>query len=181
MGIQYGFCIIINPGPSRDMRFLVLAAALLVSAAPATAQFPERIQPGVRVRVSLPEAHRQEEGSPWHRQRLRATVSEVGNDTLRLTVPGAVGNLAVARADIRHLDVSRGTSRAASAFERAIGFAIAGAISAAIENDPQSSEWPNYSRTWRAAGEGAKWGAALGAVVGFVFPTERWRRVRLRR
>lgn len=163
------------------MRNLYFAAALLACAAPATAQFPERVQPGVRVRVALPEAERQNDDSPWRRQRLRATVSEVANDTLHLAVPGSIGTLAVARADIRHLDISQGTSRAASAFERAIGFAIAGAISAAIENDPGSSEWPNYRRTWRAAGEGAKWGAAIGAVVGFVLPTERWRSVRLRR
>ena len=30
----------------------------------------------------------------------------------------------------------------------------------------QGTRWPNYSRGWRAAEEGAKWGAALGAVVG---------------
>ena len=55
-----------------------------------------------------------------------------------------------------------------------------GAISVALDNDPRGSEWPNYSRDWRAAEEGAKWGAAIGAVAGFIFPTERWRRVRLR-
>jgi hypothetical protein len=104
----------------------------------------------------------------------------VTNDTLRLTVPGTQGTLFVPRSSLRRLDVSLGTSRAASAFERAAAFAIAGAIWAAVENDPNSTEWPHYSRTWRAAGEGAKWGAAIGAVVGFVFPTERWRRVRLR-
>jgi hypothetical protein len=109
-----------------------------------------------------------------------ATAGDVSADTLRVIVPGTGGSVAVARANIRRLDVSRGTSRAASAFERAVGFAITAAIVTAIENDPGSSEWPNYSRDWRAAEEGAKWGAALGAVVGFVFPTERWRRVRLR-
>jgi hypothetical protein len=164
------------------MRHLVLAAAILLNTTvPVAAQFPERVQPGVRVRVWLPEAQLQQEDSPWRRQRLRATVSEVGSDSLRLVVPGAIGSLAVARTDIRHLDISQGTSRAASAFERAVGFAIVGAISAAIENDPGSSEWPNYSSNWRAAGEGATWGAALGAVVGIIFPTERWHRVRLRR
>ncbi len=164
------------------MRQLIFTAAMLVvSAVPAAAQFPERIQPGVRVRVWLPEAQLQQEDSPWRRQRLRATVGDVVNDTLRLVVPGASGSLSVARADIQRLDISRGTSRAASAFERAVGFAIAGAISAAIENDPGSSEWPNYRTSWRAAGEGAKWGAAFGAVLGFVLPTERWRRVSLRR
>ena len=164
------------------MRQLVIAAALLVmGTVPASAQFPERVQPGVRVRVWLPEAQLQQEDSPWHRQRLRATVTDVANDTLRLVVPGAAGNLVVARANIRQLDISKGTSRAASAFERALGFAVVGAISAAIENDPDSSEWPNYGSNWRAAGEGAMWGAAFGAVIGFTFPTERWRRVRLRR
>jgi hypothetical protein len=162
------------------MKHLVTAALILAaSAATAGAQFPERVQPGVRVRVWLPETQ-QQENSPWRRQLLRATVNDVGSDTLRLVVPGAAGSLAVARADIRRLDVSRGTSRLASAFERAIGFAAAGAIMAGIENDPGSSEWPNYNRDWRAAEEGAKWGAAIGGIIGFVFPTERWRRVRLR-
>jgi hypothetical protein len=159
--------------------FSLIPILMLTGATAAAAQFPERVQPGVRVRVWIPEAQ-QQENTPWRRQLLRASVGELAGDTLRLVVPGTSGSLTVARADIRRLDVSRGTSRAASAFERAVGFAIAGAITAAIENDPGSTEWPNYNRDWRAAEEGAKWGAAIGAVVGFVFPTERWRRVRLR-
>lgn len=159
------------------MRHIILALAL--TPALALSQFPSRVQPGVRVRVWLPESQQQEH-TPWRRQLLRATVSGVAGDTLRVTVPGAQGLLSVPRADVRRLDVSLGTSRVASAFERAAGFAIAGAISAALENDVNSTEWPHYRRTWRAAGEGAKWGAAFGAVVGLVFPTERWRRVRLR-
>ena len=160
---------------------LFLLAMILTGAVPAVAQTPfsPRVQPGVRVRVWLPEAQKQD-NTRWGRQLLRATVSDVGADTLRLSVAGTSGSIAVARADMRRLDVSRGTSRVASAFERAIGFAIAGAVGAALENDPGGTEWPNYSRDWRAAEEGAKWGAALGAVAGFVFPTERWRRVRLR-
>lgn len=160
------------------MRHIIIGA-LVFAPALAIGQFPARVQPGVRVRVWLPEGQQQEKG-PWRRQLLRGTVSELRNDTLRLSVPGTQGSLAVSRADLRRLDVSLGTSRAASALERAVGFAISGAIWAALENDPNSTEWPHYRRTWRAAGEGAKWGAALGAVVGFVFPTERWRRVRLR-
>jgi hypothetical protein len=86
----------------------------------------------------------------------------------------------VARPSIRRLDVSRGKpSRAASAFERAVGGAIVGAISVALDNDPDGKRWPHYSRDWRAADEGAKWGAAFGATLGFIFPTERWRRLRL--
>ena len=157
----------------------ILLAALALTPALATAQFPARVQPGVRVRAWLPEGSLQEHG-PWRRQLLRATVSSLTGDTLRLVVPGTQGTLSVPRADLRRLDVSLGTSRAASMFERAATFALSAAIWAAVENDPNSTEWPHYNRTWRAAGEGAKWGAIAGAVVGFVFPTERWRRVRLR-
>lgn len=147
----------------------------------AAAQFPDRVQTGVRVRVWVPEAY-QQEGAPWRRQLLRATVSGIDGDVLRLTIPGAEGTLSIPRSAIRRLDVSKGPpSRVVSAFERAAGFAIAGAIAAAFENDPGSNEWPAYNRTWRAAEEGAKVGAVVGALVGFVFPTERWRRVRLSR
>jgi hypothetical protein len=147
----------------------------------ANAQFPERVQRGTRIRVWIPEVHVQAQG-PWRRQQLRGTVMSVTPDTLRMSVPGTDGTLAVARQSIRRLDISRGRpSRAASAIERAFAGAIVGAISVALDNDPRGSEWPHYSREWRAAEEGAKWGAAIGAIMGFVLPTERWRRVRLRR
>lgn len=159
--------------------FALAPLMLAVTPALAHAQFPERVQGGARVRVWVPEPYLQEHG-PWRRQQLRGTVTLVTADTLHVTIPGAHGSLAVARESIRRLDVSKGRpSRAASAFERAFSFAVVGAISVALRNDPYGSEWPNYSRDWRAAEEGAKWGAAFGAVLGFVLPTERWRRVRL--
>ena len=164
----------------RRMPFLI-ALILILAAAPAAAQgpFSPHVDRGVRVRVWLPEAQRQQD-TPWQRQLLRAIVAGGTADSLEVNVPGTSGSLLIARADIRRLDVSLGTSRVASAFERAVGFAIAGAIGAALDNDPGGTRGPNYSRDWRAAEEGAKWGAAIGAVVGFVLPTERWRRVRLR-
>lgn len=163
------------------MRVAVTAAALVIAPTVATAQFPERVQAGARVRVWIPESY-QQENAPWRRQLLRGTVTAVAPDVLSLTVPGTDGTITVQRSSIRRLDVSKGPpSRVASAVERAIGFAIAGAITAAFANDPASTEWPAYSRDWRAAEEGAKIGAAVGAIVGFVFPTERWSRVRLRR
>ena len=147
----------------------------------ANAQFPEGVQSGARVRVWIPEAYLQDQG-PWRRQQVRGTVASVTSDTLRLSVPGTEGTLAVGRQSIRRLDISRGRpSRLASALERAFGFAVVGAITLALDNDPHGSDWPHYSRDWRAAEEGAKWGAAIGAAFGFILPTERWRRVRLRR
>jgi hypothetical protein len=157
---------------------MIAAAALALGSASAATQFPPVVQPGTRVRVWIPEPQAQEHG-PWRRQPVRATVTAVHHDTLRLEVPGTTGGIAVFRADIRRLDVSRGTSRVASGFERAMVFAMTGALAAAIENDPRSNEWPNYRSGWRAAEVGGKWGAAIGLVVGLAFPTERWRRIAL--
>lgn len=162
---------------------LLACASIVVAFIPgrASAQFPERVQTGARIRVWIPEPYVQEQG-PWRRQQLRGTVVSVTPDTLRVSVPGTDGTLAVARRSIRRLDVSRGRpSRVASAIGRAFAGAVVGAISVALDNDPYGSEWPHYSRDWRAAEEGAKWGAAIGAIAGFALPTERWRRVRLRR
>lgn len=159
--------------------FACLLAAFIPDVA--RGQFPVSVQNGARVRAWIPEAHLQEQG-PWRRQQLRGTVTSVTADTLHVSVPGTQGTLAVPRESILRLDISRGRpSRAASAVERAIGFALAGAITTALNNNPKNDDWPHYNRDWRAAEEGAKWGAALGAVIGFALPREHWRRVRLRR
>lgn len=168
---------------SRASTAVLAVAMIAVVFTPrrASAQFPSAVENGARIRLWIPEERRQND-EPWRRQRLRGTVASVTPDTLHLSVPGTVGTLAFARQSIMRIDVSRGRpSRAASAFERAISGAIVGAISAAITNDPYGSKRPNYSRDWRAAEEGAKWGAVAGAVIGFTLPTERWRRVRLSR
>ena len=157
------------------MRLLIVISFLLAAPVTAEAQFPAEVRPGTRVRVWIPETPRQEEG-PNRRQLLRGTVESV-DATLRLRVPGTTGSLAVPRAAVRRLDVSRGVSRGASMFERAVGGAIGGAVTVASLNDPQRSDWPHYRTDWRAAGVGAAWGAGFGAVIGAIWPYERWRRV----
>lgn len=156
------------------MRLLIVGVLLFVPGL-AIAQFPADVQPGTRVRVWIPETNRQEEG-PNRRQLLRGTVESV-DGTLQLRVPGTTGSLAISRASVRRLDVSRGVSRGASMFERAVGGALGGAIFAASLNDPERTSWPHYRTDWRAAGVGAAWGAGIGAVVGLIWPYERWRRV----
>jgi hypothetical protein len=156
------------------------AIALSVSPSALSAQFPADVQVGSRVRVWLPEQYRQSEG-PARRQLLRGAVESVAPDTLRVLIPGAIGAVAIPRTSLRRLEVSHGVSRPASALERAVGGAIGGAITWALMNDPRRSGGPNYRTDWRAAGVGASWGAGIGAVVGFIFPHERWSRVRLSR
>jgi hypothetical protein len=158
------------------MRLLVLIGVLLAAPRVANAQFPAEVRPGARVRVWIPEMPRQEEG-PNRRQLLRGTVESVDGGNLRLRIPGAANSLAIPRASVRRLDLSRGVSRGASMVERAVGGAIGGAISFALLNDPRRRGGPHYRTDWRAAGVGAAWGGGIGAVVGLAFPHERWHRV----
>ena len=167
----------------RSFPLLPFVAALAAfTSAPATlrAQFPADVQSGARVRLWIPEPNRQAEG-PLHRQLLRGTVAGITPDTLRLSINGAAGTIAIPRGSVRRLELSRGVSRPASAFERAVGGAIGGAVSWALLNDPRRRGGPHYGTDWRAAGVGASWGAGIGAVTGLIFPYERWQRVRLRR
>ena len=164
----------------RCVSFVFLAVAMVILPTRLQAQFPAEVQPGSRVRVWVPERQRQMEG-PVRRQLLRGYVNMLTPDTLYLTIPGTVGPVAVARMNVRRLQLSRGVSRPGSAFERAVGGAIGGAISWASLNDPRRRGGPHYRTDWQAAGVGASWGAGIGAVTGLIFPHEQWRRVRLRK
>ncbi|MFL5562989.1 MAG: hypothetical protein ACJ79K_16070 [Gemmatimonadaceae bacterium] len=162
-------------------RALLIASLLLAgSVAPSSlaAQFPASVQPGTRVRVSVVEPFRQMDG-PLHRQLLRGTVQSADAGALRLTIPGTTGTLDIARGSVRRLEISRGVSRPASMVERAVGGAIATAVTFALMNDPKRTGGPTYRTDWRAAGVGAAWGGGIGAVLGLVFPHESWRRVRM--
>ena len=168
---------------SRSHSVALAAFALAVLIAPPRvlrAQSPSPLQPGTRVRIWLPEASQQSEG-PARRQLLRGTIESTAGDTLRVSIPRAIGTLEIPRSSVRRIDVSQGVSRPASAFERAVGGAMGGAVTYALMNDPKRTGGPHYRTDWRAAGVGAAWGAGIGAVVGFVFPHERWHRVRLGR
>lgn len=166
----------------RIRPLLSVAALVGLTAAPTSlrAQFPADIQVGTRVRLWVPEPYRQAEG-PVRRQLLRGTIDGVSADTLRLSIRGALGTIAIPRGSVRRLEVSRGVSRPVSAIERAAGGAIGGAVTWALMNDPRRRGGPHYRTDWRAAGVGASWGAGIGAVTGFIFPHERWHRVRFRR
>ena len=158
------------------MRVLLALALLIAIPQAAEAQFPADVRAGARVRVWLPEATRQEQ-APERRQLLRGTVESVDAGGLRLRVPGVAGAVSVPRSSVRRLDVSRGVSRGASMVERAVGGAIGGAISFALLNDPKRTGGPHYRTDWRAAGVGAAWGGGIGAVIGLIWPYERWHKV----
>ena len=158
------------------MRHLIVIGLLVATPQLAAAQFPADVRPGTRVRVWIPETTRQEQG-PERRQLLRGTVESLDAGVLRMTVPSTTGSISIPRTSVRRLDVSRGVSRGASMLERAAEGALWSAITVGALNNPRNPNWPQYRTDWRAAGVGAAWGAGVGAVIGLVWPYERWHRV----
>jgi hypothetical protein len=158
-------------------RVLFAVVLCICAARTATAQFPSDVQAGARVRVWVPESSRQSEG-PNRRQLLRGSVESVDASTVRVRIPGTVGSpLSIPRSSVRRLDVSRGVSRAASMVERAVGLGLATAITFAVFNNPDRQDGVNFRTDWEAFGVGAALGGTVGAVVGLIWPYERWRRV----
>ena len=107
------------------------------------------------------------------------TVTALGGETLSLEVPFTTGTIEVPRSSVRQLSVSLGVpSRAESALRHGIEFAATLALSFYIlhEVDDQSS----FDSGGDAALMGAGIGLGVGALLGAISPSERWRRLRLR-
>jgi hypothetical protein len=109
------------------------------------------------------------------------TVARVAGDTLVLEVPSARGTLAVARGDLRALAVSRGVpGRPESALRGGLSSAVVFGLAFAVLHTTDD----RGTRPFRSTAEGAAIGAALGfgtgAALGAIWPSERWRTVRLR-
>jgi hypothetical protein len=139
------------------------------------AQWPAEIVPGGRVRARLPEMQYQQGNQRGHL--LRGRVSRLSADTLYLAITDSVGPLAIPRQLIQRLDYSRGVpSRLSSALTRGLvgGAVLAGTLALLNElwDDPGTS-------TGDAALIGAAIGFGTGAITGAIFPTERWKSVKL--
>jgi hypothetical protein len=149
---------------------LVAASMVLATARPLAAQFPTDVAVGSRVRVVLPDSVRQQWGPSV--QWLRGDVAALSSDTLYLQLQGAAAPVPIRRATIRRIDRSLGVpSRAESALRGALMGAFWVALFSAVDQRGEIEE---------DLAQGAAIGAGIGFVFGGIFPTERWRRVRLR-
>jgi hypothetical protein len=160
------------------MWVLLCALAFALVGRPLAAQFPPDVAVGTRVRVVLPDSLRQTWGP--REQWLRGEVTALTADTLYVRLQGAAAPVPIRRTAIKRIDRSLGVpSRPESAVRGAVGWAFWGAIYLATARKVADDD-----RTWRRFGDDLAEGAAIGAGVGFVlgaiFPSERWRRVRLR-
>jgi hypothetical protein len=105
-------------------------------------------------------------------------VTALAPDTLYLAVTDSLGPLAVPRALVDHLDLSRGVpSRATSALRRGL---LAGAGTALLlVLVHEMADASDRTSTGKAALVGAGVGVSFGALTGALYPRERWASVRL--
>ena len=160
------------------MRSIAIIVLLVLNSVAALAgQWPSAITVGARVQARLPELQYQFDGRRG--LLIRGRVTALTLDTLYLAVTDSLGPLAVPRRLIQHLDYSRGVpSRSASAARRGLLAGAGAALLFALLNDAE--EEPGRMNAGSAALLGAGVGLTTGAVLGALFPHERWKRVRLK-
>lgn len=159
-----------------SIRWLVSTLAALQAATTLSAQWPASITPGTRVRVRLPEVQYQADSRRGHL--LRGRVTALAPDTLYLAVTDSLGPLAVPRALIEHLDISRGVpSRATSALRRGLLAGAGTALLVVLFNEMR--EGSDRTSAGTAALVGAGFGVSFGALTGALYPRERWASVRV--
>jgi hypothetical protein len=130
------------------------------------------------VRLVVRDSARQAPLAP-RQQVVLGTVSAIAGDTLYVTVPYTSGTLGVPRGGLRQLNISRGVpSRFESALRRGVSGAVAGALAFYVER--RWGDDDHFGSDGEAALIGAGIGFGVGAFLGAVSPSERWRRIRLR-
>jgi len=155
--------------------FLTAIVASLLNSTTATAQFGRAsplisVRDRVRVGVRNDTSRSSFTGSA---QYIRGTVQAIAPDTLYLDLPSGVGTFAIPRVAIRGVELSTGTpSRAVSAldFGSAGGF-LGGLFLPSFMARPEH----RFGSRGGAVAASAGIGFAVGALVGGLFPRERWR------
>lgn len=152
----------------RTLPFIALLAG-----SPLLAQ---TINPGDRVRITLPERRVQETSLKPQRLILRGDVVRVASDTIFLRPEGTIGELGVARSSAKSLHRSAGMrSRRSSALLTGGLIGFYGAMTGA--QNWRRDQTFGLANRWEAATVGALVGAMGGAAFGALRSTERWRRV----
>lgn len=160
-------------------RVIVALAVFIACPASAHGQFASAVAEGVRVRASVTDAMRQQSMAP-KQALIYGTVARTSNDSLYLQLPNTTGTVAIDRLQIKRLAVSRGMqSPVESAIVKGIGSAIGFAATSWIRWQLTPREDRGRNSAAEAAATSAAYGFGVGAIIGVIWPTEKWKRVRL--
>lgn len=161
------------------IRRSVVTACLLATGTLGAQSSTQELPPGSRIRVELRDSLRQAPFAP-RAQRVIAVVAHVAGDTIHALVPGTTGAVVMPRSSLRSLSISRGVpGRVESAWRQ--GGALAIGLGIAFLAMRSNDDSPDFRSGGEAAAVGAGMGFAIGATLGAISPSERWKRVSLRR
>lgn len=123
-----------------------------------------------RIRIHFSRQDRALEGyAP--RQSLRGVLTELSDDSVTIRFHPGASPLTVSVNGIHQIDVSRGVSRSRTAVKQALlGAAYIGGLGAMGDHEWGGGSTENYLIS-------AGGGFVIGAVLGSIFPEERWKRV----
>jgi hypothetical protein len=152
------------------LRTLLVVSTVVLSSSNLAAQ---SLKLGDRVRIVVPESQPQGEAPLQRRIVLRGEVAYLRADTVFLRIPRTVGTIGVPLSNSISVHRSRGVpSRVANALRLGMPFGVAGAAYIGLTY----SDRRDYGVTnrWEAWALGAGVGAFGGALLGALFPLERW-------
>ena len=161
-------------------RIGILACVMLMSALGLPAQeLPVPVS--ARVRLTLPEPGPRRFGVHAPERWLIGELVSVTSDTFAIRPHPVLAPIAVPRAAVHRLEISRGApSRWRTAAVDAVGGAIVGLMWGHGLYDA-GLRGPRFDSGARARATGAVYGAVGLATLGALFPREQWRRVSLGR
>jgi len=155
-------------------RLVVATLFLLAWSGPVAAQWPAELRPGRRIQVRVLEREAQIMMGP-RGQDLRGTLAGLAPDTLYLRITDSLGTLAIPRRLVRRLQISRGVpSRMESAARMGLQMGAVYALLALIIPDDNNGSLTRSEAVLVSGGVGL----AGGAIVGALFPVERWKGMR---
>ena len=151
---------------------LITAAAMRL-----TAQWPSEVTSGARVQVRLPEVQYQLAGPRG--QLVRGRVAALSRDTLYLSITDSLAPLPIPRPMIDRLQLSKGVPTLLNNALRSglITAVLTSLVSVGLNELHDEPE--NHTSAGTAALVGAGVGFVVGGFTGAVWPTERWKKVRL--
>ena len=154
------------------MRTVLIAAAMLgLVSIPLAAQTYEPPPVGTRVRITLPDTS----PAPKRSRPIVGRITAVTDSMMSVRPDAASRDVPVVLSRVQRLEVSKGFNRGPSVRKGAlIGLVAGGVIGFATGEDCSNSDWMCFDRPSTTLA-GAVVGVGLGALIGLVRSTEKWR------
>ena len=158
------------------MRTPLIAAALLgLVSIPLAAQTHQPPPVGTRVRITLPDTSPAPRRDRDRSQPIVGRITAVTDSVMSVRPDGASRDVPVPLSHVQRLEVSRGFDLGPNVRKGAlIGLVAGGVIGFATGEDCSNADWVCFDRPSTGLA-GAVVGVGLGALIGLVRSTEKWR------